>query len=60
MENNDTKEVKEFKILYDWLQIARKETQTLRDDIRMVMQLIKVPVSHEEVNFLMKIIDPLN
>jgi hypothetical protein len=37
MENNDTKEVKEFKILYDWLEIARKETQTLRDDIRMVM-----------------------
>ena len=55
---NSLKEIKEFKILYDWLQLARKPLQSLRGDLKMIMDLIKIPVSEEEVDFLLKIIDP--
>lgn len=39
------KEVKEFQILYSWLQIARKKGQNLAQDVKLIMELIKVPVS---------------
>ena len=45
-------------MLYDWLQIARKPAQNLREDLKMVMDLIQIPVTPEEVDFLIKIIDP--
>lgn len=55
---NETKDLREFKILYDWLQLTRKPNQSLRGDLKMMMDLIQIPISIEEVNFMMKIIDP--
>ena len=54
MENSETKDLKEFKILYEWLQIARKPHQNIREDVQMLMDLIDIPVSASEVNFLAK------
>ena len=55
---NEAKDSREFKILYDWLQLTRKTNQSLRGDLKLMMDLIQIPISVEEVNFFMKIIDP--
>lgn len=58
MNSKIEKEVREFKILYHWLQIARKKGQNLAEDVKLIMELIKVPVSIDEVQFLIDLIDP--
>ena len=49
---NELKNSREFKILYDWLQIARKPDQDTEDDIKLLMELIDIPVTPEEIRFL--------
>jgi len=40
-----SKDGKELAFLYDWMRIARKPHQTVRQDIRMLFELIAIPVS---------------
>jgi len=53
-----TKDSKELAFLYDWMRIARKPNQTLRQDIRMLFELIAIPVSDSEIRIIEKAIDP--
>lgn len=52
------KDSKELIFLYDWMRIARKPNQTLRQDIKMLFQLISIPVSDSEIRIVEKAIDP--
>lgn len=45
--SNVEKDLKEFKTLYEWLQITRKPNQSLASDIKLIMELIKIPVSND-------------
>lgn len=53
------KDGKELVFLYDWMRIARKHKQTLRQDIKMLFELISIPVSDSEIRIIEKSIDPL-
>jgi hypothetical protein len=47
-----------LEFLYEWLQIARKPKQSLRTDIKMVFDLIRIPTSESEISILEKVISP--
>lgn len=53
------KDGKELVFLYDWMRIARKPKQSLRQDIKMLFELISIPVSDSEIRIIEKSIDPL-
>ena len=50
---------KELVFLFDWMRIARKPNQSLRQDIKMLFELISIPVSDSEIRIIEKSIDPL-
>jgi hypothetical protein len=54
-----SKDGKELVFLFDWMRIARKPNQSLRQDIKMLFQLINIPVSDSEIRIIEKSIDPL-
>ena len=43
--NNRSKDIKELTFLYDWMRIARKPAQNLRQDIQLLFQLIGIPIT---------------
>jgi len=47
-----SKDGKELTFLYDWMRIARKPNQTLRQDIKMLFELISIPVSESELDII--------
>lgn len=53
-----SKDGKELTFLYDWMRIARKPNQTLRQDIKMLFELISIPVSESELDIIEKAISP--
>ena len=54
-----SKDGKELVFLFDWMRIARKPNQSLRQDIKMLFELISIPVSDSEIRIIEKSIDPL-
>lgn len=42
------------------MRIARKPNQTLRQDIKMLFELIAIPVSDNEIKIIEKTINPYN
>lgn len=36
---------RELGFLYDWMRIARKPNQTLRQDLKLLFELISIPVT---------------
>ncbi len=54
-----SKDGKELVFLFDWMRIARKPNQSLRQDIKMLFDLIAIPVSDSEIRIIEKSIDPL-
>lgn len=40
-----SKDGRDLVFLYDWMKIARKPNQSLRQDVRMLFELISIPVS---------------
>jgi hypothetical protein len=55
---DNIKDGKELVFLYDWMRIARKPKQSLRQDIKMLFELISIPVSDSEIRIIEKSIDP--
>jgi hypothetical protein len=53
-----SKDGKELVFLYDWMRIARKPNQTLRQDMKMLFELISIPVSESELDIIEKAINP--
>jgi Ca2+-binding EF-hand superfamily protein len=53
-----SKDGKELTFLYDWMRIARKPHQTLRQDIQLLFELISIPVSESELDIIEKAISP--
>lgn len=52
-----SKDGKELVFLYDWMRIARKPNQTLRQDMKMLFELISIPVSESELDIIEKAIN---
>ena len=52
MITNPGKDVKELNFLYDWMRIARKPNQSLRQDIKMLFELITIPITDSELNII--------
>jgi len=55
---NRSKDGKELAFLYDWMRIARKPNQSMRQDIKMLFELIAIPISDNEIRMIEKNIDP--
>lgn len=53
-----SKDGRDLVFLYDWMKIARKPNQSLRQDVRMLFELISIPVSDSEIRIIEKSIDP--
>ena len=47
-----SKDGKELVFLYDWMRIARKPNQILRQDMKMLFELISIPVSESELDII--------
>jgi hypothetical protein len=47
-----SKDGKELAFLFDWMKIARKPNQTLRQDIKMLFDLINIPASDSEIHII--------
>lgn len=46
------RDVKELTFLYDWMRIARKPNQTFRQDIKLLFELIAIPITESELRVL--------
>jgi hypothetical protein len=53
-----SKDGKELTFLFDWMRIARKPNQSMRQDIKMLFELIAIPASDSEIRIIEKTIDP--
>ena len=48
------KDAKELSFLFDWMRIARKSNFNLNQDIKLLFELISVPISEEEMKIMEK------
>jgi len=52
------KDVKELTFLYDWMRLARKPHFNLQQDIKMLFELIAIPITDSEMKIIQREIDP--
>ena len=57
---SDNREVQDLAFLHQWMRIARRPKNNLRQDIKLVFELIAVPLSDSELDIMQQDIDPYN
>lgn len=56
--NDSTRDVRELTFLYDWMRLARKPTYNCRQDLKLMFQLIAIPITESELAILERSINP--
>ena len=46
------KDAKDMSFLYDWMKIARKPNFTLHQDLKLIFELIAVPITESEMKII--------
>ena len=52
------KDVKDLTFLYDWMRLARKPNFTLHQDLRLLFDLISIPITESEMKIIEREINP--
>lgn len=49
---DSNRDAKQLAFLYDWMRLARKPNQTLHQDIKLIFELIAIPITESELKII--------